>query len=304
MWSKPATGFALDDPVRRDVICRNVVQACKKTKDGVCPHCGHVNGKPKRQAKSSLGVLIEGPGKGLSQSWNAVDVLNLFRRIPDADCALLNMGRPEHLLWQHVPVPPVCLRPAVGVASLGAGTHEDDLTVALLSMARHNGRLRSGIEKGDGIDPIMTSWNMMQFECASFVDSSVCADGEKKQHRGIVQRLEGKHGRFRLNLSGKRCNYTGRSVISPDPNLSVCEVGIPLLVAKKLSIREIVRPDNLAELQLAVSNGPHVHPGALTIWRNEKANSLFFGNNKLKVGALRKSSVCVLWFLRKKGKVG
>lgn len=280
-WSKPVFGYAARDPVRRDLICKSVIAACKKVKDGVCPHCGHVNGKPKRPNKTTLGVVIE--GKGSSEPWTAVDVLNLFRQIPEPDCALLNMGRPENLLWQHMPVPPVCVRPAVGVASLGAGTHEDDLTVAVLSVARHNGRVRSGIEKGDGIDPLMVSWNMMQQECASFVDSSVCADGEKKQHRGLVQRLEGKHGRFRLNLSGKRCNFTGRSVISPDPNLSVCEVGVPLLVAKKLTIREVVRADNLMELRELVSNGPHQHPGALAIWRNEKATSLSFGNNRLKV---------------------
>ena len=43
--------------------------------------------------------------------------------------------------------------------------------------------------------------------------------------RGFVQRLKGKQGRFRGNLSGKRVDFSGRTVISPDPNLRVDEVG-------------------------------------------------------------------------------
>ncbi|KAL8474430.1 hypothetical protein ACS0TY_031046 [Phlomoides rotata] len=41
---------------------------------------------------------------------------------------------------------------------------------------------------------------------------------------GFVQRLKGKQGRFRGNLSGKRVEYTGRTVISPGPNLRISEV--------------------------------------------------------------------------------
>lgn len=41
---------------------------------------------------------------------------------------------------------------------------------------------------------------------------------------GFIQRLKGKQGRFRCNLSGKRVEYTGRTVISPDPNLKITEV--------------------------------------------------------------------------------
>ncbi|VAH84342.1 unnamed protein product [Triticum turgidum subsp. durum] len=46
------------------------------------------------------------------------------------------------------------------------------------------------------------------------------------QHRGLIQRLKGKTGRFRGNLSGKRTEYTGRTVISPDPNLRITEARI------------------------------------------------------------------------------
>jgi DNA-directed RNA polymerase III subunit RPC1 len=45
-----------------------------------------------------------------------------------------------------------------------------------------------------------------------------------KPIRGLIQRLKGKTGRFRGNLSGKRVDFSGRTVISPDPNLGIDEV--------------------------------------------------------------------------------
>lgn len=53
-------------------------------------------------------------------------------------------------------------------------------------------------------------------------------DQPKKGSRGFVQRLKGKQGRFRGNLSGKRVDYSGRTVISPDPNLHIDQVSYTL----------------------------------------------------------------------------
>jgi DNA-directed RNA polymerase beta' subunit len=52
---------------------------------------------------------------------------------------------------------------------------------------------------------------------------------------------QGKQGRFRQNLSGKRVNFSSRSTISPDPNLAIDEVGIPEDVAKILTFTETVQ---------------------------------------------------------------
>jgi len=46
----------------------------------------------------------------------------------------------------------------------------------------------------------------------------------KKTMRGFSQRLKGKQGRFRGNLSGKRVDFSGRTVISPDPNMRIDQV--------------------------------------------------------------------------------
>ena len=56
-----------------------------------------------------------------------------------------------------------------------------------------------------------------------------------------MQRLKGKQGRFRGNLSGKRVDFSGRTVISPDPNMHIDQVAVPELVAKTLTYPEKVQ---------------------------------------------------------------
>jgi DNA-directed RNA polymerase III subunit RPC1 len=70
-----------------------------------------------------------------------------------------------------------------------------------------------------------------------------------------VQRLKGKQGRFRGNLSGKRVDFSGRTVISPDPNLRVDEVCVPQLMALVLTYPERVTEHNINKLKERVLNG-------------------------------------------------
>lgn len=69
---------------------------------------------------------------------------------------------------------------------------------------------------------------MLQFQVAQYINSDVKGgpnfDQKRKPLTGFIQRIKGKQGRFRSNLSGKRAEYTGRTVISPDPNLKITEV--------------------------------------------------------------------------------
>jgi DNA-directed RNA polymerase beta' subunit len=48
-----------------------------------------------------------------------------------------------------------------------------------------------------------------------------------KQIKSIEERLKSKEGRFRQNLMGKRVDFSARSVISPDSNLALDELGVP-----------------------------------------------------------------------------
>lgn len=77
--------------------------------------------------------------------------------------------------------------------------------------------------------------------------------------------MKGKKGRFRGNLSGKRVDFSGRTVISPDPNLRIDEVAIPVDLAKIMTYPERVNVHNIEKMRKLILNGPDKWPGANTL---------------------------------------
>ena len=65
-----------------------------------------------------------------------------------------------------------------------------------------------------------------------------------------------------MKMMGKRVNFGGRSVISPDPNITTDQIGVPVFMAKKLTFPESAAPLNFERLRKLVINGAQVHPGA------------------------------------------
>ena len=86
--------------------------------------------------------------------------------------------------------------------------------------------------------------------------------------KSIRARLKGKEGRLRGNLMGKRVDFSARTVITGDPNLSLDEVGVPRSIARTLTYPETVTPYNIHKLQQLVRNGPNEHPGAKYVIRD------------------------------------
>lgn len=119
---------------------------------------------------------------------------------------------------------------------------------------------------GGRIETIQEDWDFLQMHVALYFNSEVSGIpmnlAPKRSIRGVIQRLKGKQGRFRGNLSGKRVDFSARTVISPDPNLQVHEVGVPMLVAKILTYPETVNSANIERLKKLILNGPEKHPGA------------------------------------------
>ena len=65
-----------------------------------------------------------------------------------------------------------------------------------------------------------------------------------------------------MKMMGKRVNFGGRSVISPDPMITTDQIGVPVFMAKKLTFPESVAAINVVRLSKLVKNGSDVHPGA------------------------------------------
>ncbi|XP_004561311.1 DNA-directed RNA polymerase III subunit RPC1 [Maylandia zebra] len=203
------------------------------------------------------------------ENLNPLVVLNLFRRISEEDIPLLLMnpeaGKPADLIITRLLVPPLCIRPSV-VSDLKSGTNEDDLTMKLTEIIFLNDVIKKHRMTGAKTQMIMEDWDFLQLQCALYINSELSGIplnmAPKKWTRGFVQRLKGKQGRFRGNLSGKRVDFSGRTVISPDPNLRIDEVAVPVHVAKILTYPERVNKANLELMRKLVRNGPDVHPGA------------------------------------------
>ncbi|EZA62907.1 DNA-directed RNA polymerase III subunit RPC1 [Ooceraea biroi] len=208
-------------------------------------------------------------------------VRKLFSRIPDGDIYLLLMnpdsGSPVDLILTRIPVPPNCIRPSL-VSDLKAGTNEDYLTMKLSEIALINDVIRKNI--GVNVQLYMEHWDFLQLHCALYINSEISGIPlhmqPKKSGRGLVQRLKGKQGRFRGNLSGKRVDFTARTVISPDPNLRIEQVGVPIHVAMTLTYPEMVHSANIELMRQLVRNGTDVYPGANFIqYKNSQAGKRY-----------------------------
>ncbi|CAD7087568.1 unnamed protein product [Hermetia illucens] len=221
----------------------------------------------KTEGNRELNQMIGMPA--LMEELNPLIVLELFKNIPKADVPLLGMtsegANPVNLIVTRVFVPPVCIRPSV-VSDVKAGTTEDDLTMKQSEILLINDVINKHMTSGGKIELIQEDWDFLQLHVALYFNSEVSGVPinmiPKKSTRGIVQRLKGKQGRFRGNLSGKRVDFSGRTVISPDPNLMIHQVGVPERVAKILTYPERVNNANIQRLKQLVKNGTNKHPGA------------------------------------------
>ena len=77
-----------------------------------------------------------------------------------------------------------------------------------------------------------------------------------------------------MKMMGKRVNFGGRSVISPDPNITTDQIGVPVFMARKLTFPESISNINVERLRKAVRNGSAVHPGANMIEDEETGNQI------------------------------
>ncbi|XP_055531445.1 DNA-directed RNA polymerase I subunit RPA1 [Wyeomyia smithii] len=117
--------------------------------------------------------------------------------------------------------------------------------------------------KGDSAyEKMYNAWVELQAFVDQSLDINLAQEKSKTRGCGLKQIMEKKEGLVRMHMMGKRVNYAARTVITPDPNIGVDEIGIPVTFAKKLTYPVPVTPWNVAELRKMVLNGPDGYPGA------------------------------------------
>jgi DNA-directed RNA polymerase II subunit RPB1 len=203
-------------------------------------------------------------------------VHRLFRRISDEDVDFMGLSRfwcrPDWMICTVLRIPPPQVRPSV--VQDNNQRSEDDLTHKLFDIIKNDRTLAQKIENNSSKNVIDEMTNVVQYHVATLVDNDIPGVAPSAQRSGrplksIQQRLGGKEGRIRYNIQGKRVEFSARSVITPDPNLSVAEIGVPIEIAMNLTSPEPVTPYNLKKLYKLVQNGADKWPGAKTIVRKD-----------------------------------
>jgi DNA-directed RNA polymerase subunit A' len=257
------TGKIKDARSKRKLVKETIVKLRTILK---CPHCKAKLGKIKLE-KPSTYVDDE---KRISP----IEIRTRLEKIPNEDLELFGLNsdvmRPEWAILTLLAIPPVTMRPSITLES--GERSEDDLTHKLGDVVRINQRLFENINAGAPEIIIEDLWDLLQYHVTTFFDNNVAQLPPARHRSGqplktITERIKSKEGRIRHNLAGKRTNFSSRTVISPDSMIDLDEVGVPKIVAMKLTIPERVTKWNYEYLKEYLKRGPKVYPGANYIIR-------------------------------------
>jgi DNA-directed RNA polymerase II subunit RPB1 len=196
-------------------------------------------------------------------------VLKIFKRISDEDVAFMGFSpiwaRPDWMICQVMAVPPPAVRPSVKHDAQQRS--EDDLSHILVNILKTNKTLQEKITS-NAPGNVIDDWHtVLQYYVATQIDNKIPGVASVAQRSGrplksIKDRLNGKGGRMRHNLMAKRVDFSARSVITSEPNISIRELGIPMKIAKNITLPVVVNNANRAFLTKLVLNGPEEWPGA------------------------------------------
>ncbi|KAH9411829.1 DNA-directed RNA polymerase [Ordospora pajunii] len=244
--------------------------------DGGRTGCGNKQPVIKKEGLS-LVAFMKGEESGEGKVMlNGERVYSIFKKISDADSEYmgfdLKYSRPEWMILTVLLVPPPTVRPSIVME--GSLRGEDDLTHKLADIIKSNGYLKKYEQEGAPGHIVRDYEQLLQFHVATLIDNDIGGQPQALQKSGrplksISARLKGKEGRIRGNLMGKRVDFSARTVITPDPNIRLEEVGVPVEVAKIHTFPEKVTSFNIDKLNKLVKMGPNEHPGANYVIRSD-----------------------------------
>ena len=235
-------------------VVKEVFRLTKAAKK--CPHCGADQVEIKFEKPT---FFYEGEHRLTPK-----DIRERLEKIPSDDLPAFGMDpravRPEWMVLTVLPVPPVTVRPSI-ILETGQRS-EDDLTHKLVDIIRINQRFMENKEAGAPQLILEDLWELLQYHVTTYLDNEVSGIPPARHRSGrplktLAQRLKGKEGRFRGSLSGKRVNFSARTVISPDPNLSINEVGVPRVIAEELTVPLYVTERNIEEAREYILRTEH-----------------------------------------------
>ena len=208
-------------------------------------------------------------------------ILKLFKRISDEDVHFMGFSpvwsRPDWMICTVLPIAPPAVRPSVKHDAQQRS--EDDLTHIYSNIIKTNNYLKDKLSSGADVNSsaIEMSTEILQHSIAMIANNKIKGVAPMAQRSGrplqcIMGRINSKNGRIRGNLMGKRVDFSARSVITGDPNLSIRQLGVPLKIAKNITKPVMVNDRNRNFLLQLVLTGPDEWPGAKILERKNGVN--------------------------------
>jgi DNA-directed RNA polymerase II subunit RPB1 len=245
-----------------------------------CPQCGFT--LPSKYVKEGLAKIYgEWKESGNREYFSAERVHRIFRKITDEDAYIMGFTkdwcRPDWLICTVLPVAPPAVRPSI--KQFNGMRSEDDITHKLVDIVKTNITLSKRLDKKETSDETIEGFiDLLQYHVATLVDNqiphiNVASHRSGRPLKTISERLKGKEGRIRGNLMGKRVDFSARTVITPDPNIKIDQLGVPFKIAMNLTFPEIVNRFNIHKLTKCIRNGTDVHPGAKSVKQVETGNT-------------------------------
>ena len=210
------------------------------------------------------------------------EIRSILKHIPDTSYTEMGLNptfsHPKHFVMSAHIVPPPSIRPATSISSTEAKIRgENDLTVAIQDIVKANIELETVLASGDE-EKIHVAWDKLQIFCGAIIKQGIkklpTYNGTlviharamgKRQPKVIKDRITGKKGRLRGNLSGKRVDHAGRSVVGPDVSHDIFQLGVPSSIMRTLTFPESVNRYTIDKLRSAVRLGANNSNGALTV---------------------------------------
>nr|YP_009523424.1 RNA polymerase beta [Solanum violaceum]AXQ38305.1 RNA polymerase beta [Solanum violaceum] len=169
----------------------------------------------------------------------------LVRRVELAKHFIRTTIEPEWMVLCLLPVLPPELRPIIQID--GGKLMSSDINELYRRVIYRNNTLTDLLTTSRSTpgELVMCQEKLVQEAVDTLLDNGIrgqpMRDGHNKVYKSFSDVIEGKEGRFRETLLGKRVDYSGRSVIVVGPSLSLHRCGLPREIAIELFQTFVIR---------------------------------------------------------------
>jgi len=257
------------------------------TKDIVCKNCGFIQPHILKDPRDCIKIIANRTNESEYRIYND-DIETIFSRITPETIKMIGKSinyHPSKFLLRTIPALPNADRPDVRKIKSGGGrSNNNDNTTLLKNIVTRNEQIQFIIDdesrkkNESALDLIELTYYSMVKEVPAGNTSSKLIGGTGQPMTSISNRINGKGGRIRDNLEGKRIQFAARSVITGDSNIMIDEIGVPISIARTLQIPEIVRPYNIDRLMTYFLNKEDTYPGCVKIVKGDNGATYYTGS--------------------------